>query len=325
VSIFAIGVFGMNMDFRLLGDILPEEMMAVIESSEDTDKPVIAPDVADLVDVTKQVTGVESVNISNVPNASDFERSKDTEESVNASFNVSAVTEVLPQVLGVESVNSSHVLTQEPRVALYLTTHMSPRHVSFLENCWPSMFEQYPILKTVDLLLYTTRLPSDDMLSRLPFRSVLPHLYFNTGKQGGARQAMIDGHEKGWFKPYDWVIRMNPDVLFRGDATDWLWKKFRDENTRVIVNPIMARVCSDFYAFRPEVITDSALKASESIHNTELHLTSLLRNVTRANGRVLVKGPGLKGPGARTGSAHVLHHHAAVMNCPALPAAIDEV
>jgi len=34
-------------------------------------------------------------------------------------------------------------------------------------------------------------------------------------KQQGAKQAMIDPFKHGWFEAYDWVIRLNPDVLVR--------------------------------------------------------------------------------------------------------------
>jgi len=205
---------------------------------------------------------------------------------------------------------------QEPRVALFMTTHMSDLHVAYLERCWPHMLHEYPVLRSVDLLMYTTRLPSDEILSLLPFHSVIPYFFNNSGTQESARQAMIDGHREGWFKPYEWVIRVNPDVLFRGDATDWLWDQFQNESTMVIVNPYQIRVCSDFSAFRPWAITDDALKASAHIYNTEAHVRSLCRNITRQGRTVFVKDLGMNRPGARTGSAHVWHDHASFKECP---------
>lgn len=39
-----------------------------------------------------------------------------------------------------------------------------------------------------------------------------------TEKQLGAHQAMIDAFAKGWFMPYDWIIRLQPDALILNDT-----------------------------------------------------------------------------------------------------------
>jgi hypothetical protein len=33
------------------------------------------------------------------------------------------------------------------------------------------------------------------------------------GRNQGAMQAMIEAVRQGWFQEYDWVLRLNPDVL----------------------------------------------------------------------------------------------------------------
>lgn len=46
-------------------------------------------------------------------------------------------------------------------------------------------------------------------------------------RQQGAIQAMVRPFEKGWFTDYDWVLRVNPDVLIRDDT--WLHEQIYAE------------------------------------------------------------------------------------------------
>lgn len=44
------------------------------------------------------------------------------------------------------------------------------------------------------------------------------HTLYNPGYQAGAIMALVEGFRNNWFAGYDWVIRVNPDVLIRNDT-----------------------------------------------------------------------------------------------------------
>jgi hypothetical protein len=107
------------------------------------------------------------------------------------------------------------------KLVIYMTTHLSKSHLRFL-SCWRDAIKRMEIFKYADLILYTSRQPSLRQLAMLPFHKITMKLYNNTGYSEGAIQAMIDPfvEKMTWFDEYDWVIRLNPDVLIRHDT--WL-------------------------------------------------------------------------------------------------------
>ena len=115
------------------------------------------------------------------------------------------------------------------KVLLYITTHMPAEHVTFLRQCWPlAMILSPQLLQLSDVLFFTTEPPPDDLLddvfrgssSLYPKQSVRVETYDNPGYQGGAILAIKKAIENNWFDGYDWVIRLNPDVLIRNET--WL-------------------------------------------------------------------------------------------------------
>jgi hypothetical protein len=113
------------------------------------------------------------------------------------------------------------------RIAVYMTTHQSEQHLQFLEKCWPHATNHLPLLQHADLIYYYGRDPNATntaleppmrVLKQLQFHNITIRQFENLGYQVGAKQAMVDAFEHGWFDGYDWIVRLNPDVLIRNDT-----------------------------------------------------------------------------------------------------------
>lgn len=233
-----------------------------------------------------------------------------------------------------------------PRVAIYMTTHLSEEHVQFLERCWPSAVRRFQLLREADLIFYTSSLPPKSLLESLGFRNVIvreyqqprEEFYVPNGKrddrQVGAMQAMLDPYIGGWFDDYDWIIRLNPDVLLRDDR--FLREAFSDPSVdaviavchygkgRVITNPqpvanIGGRIQTDFTAFRPSILTyQTLLETRAQAPNAEKHLTDALASTLRQRRYRLLPGSVKQGFQCRVGgqSSPVVHAHELVEACP---------
>ena len=96
--------------------------------------------------------------------------------------------------------------------------------------------------------------------------------------QTGANLGMKLGFEKGWFTNYDWVIRINPDVLIRNSSFVSNVIKGSDQSD---VDGIFAkcsekpqRIHTDFFAFRPRAMSPKAFATM----STQPHTTNLLNH-----------------------------------------------
>ena len=131
------------------------------------------------------------------------------------------------------------------KLVIYMTTHLSKLHLSFLP-CWYDALHRLELFRYADLILYTSSdhdpVP-DHIRQLLPVRNKMILKYYkNTGYQNGAIQAMIDpflvqnnnDNRTSWFDDYDWVIRLNPDVLIRNDT--WLISTMMNASIDAIVH-----------------------------------------------------------------------------------------
>ena len=108
------------------------------------------------------------------------------------------------------------------RLLLYLATHLSDDHAACL-TCWPAMLAHAPLLRTADVLVYAggpaaavpaARLSWESIVNALPNRNATIFFSsFNPGYQDGAKYAMHVALTSGWFDAYEWVVRINPDVM----------------------------------------------------------------------------------------------------------------
>jgi hypothetical protein len=95
-----------------------------------------------------------------------------------------------------------------------------------------------------------------DALARLPNTNVsLAWSSNNPGYQSGAIAGVVIAARLGWFGGYDWVIRVNPDVVF--EDSKFLETHLRQQNTSAVL--AQCKTCSqagivthtDFFAARP--------------------------------------------------------------------------
>jgi hypothetical protein len=122
------------------------------------------------------------------------------------------------------------------RVLIYMATNLSPQHLRYFP-CWEAAARRLPLLQEADLLLFSSVVPDDRTLAslrrgfgnrlRVEYYEEDPATQGDLRRQQGAIQAMVRPFEKGWFTNYDWVLRVNPDVLIRDDT--WLQQQIYAE------------------------------------------------------------------------------------------------
>lgn len=158
-----------------------------------------------------------------------------------------------------------------PRVLLYITTHMSPQHEALLEGCWPYTIANSKLVRMADVTVFLNgdqeRRNYNEALLRQVFygKNITVHHSLNIGYQNGAIAAMAEGDKQGWFQGYDWVVRVNPDVIIRNDT--YILSTIPDAEVDGIFvdcyevckgathcNDTGYLIHSDFIAFRPSVI-----------------------------------------------------------------------
>jgi hypothetical protein len=210
------------------------------------------------------------------------------------------------------------------KTLIYITTHLSETHLAFLRQCWPAMLRNGRLFPQSDVTMFVTMRGggsagavaalaiNDTSLLRQVFHSsnnFTLHALPNPGYQQGAMLAMVEGFERGWFDGYDWVIRLNPDVLLRNET--FLLEQMHDpriygifadcydrvcdhgggnnNNSNKNINMTEALLCArkkrihtDFMAFRPWSVDRHAFRDTNS-SNAEWQATfvfeSILANV----------------------------------------------
>jgi hypothetical protein len=284
-------------------------------------------------------------------------------------FEAKSISYSEEEVIGVTKAPSSLMGPEEEatgkwsdvKLVIYMTTHLSQSHLSFLP-CWNDAIHRLEIFRYADLILYTPNtfdpVPTR-VLQNLPFRNnIIVKYYNNTGYQDGAIQAMIDpflvenndnnnesGNSTSWFDGYDWVIRLNPDVLIRNDT--WLIQTMMDESidailhdcyNRILYPPIQRKIPppqrlpkfhTDFTAFRPnaidrELVLSTPLATFDAVKNrtttnAEMHLTMSLWNIYQSKRFVYVNGGKNSIPGhcrLEGVDSPILHVHEIAQFCP---------
>jgi len=184
---------------------------------------------------------------------------------------------------------------REMRVVLYVTTAASLQHLSFMA-CWPGVMRHLPRLSRADAILYVgsnssitnaTKMAFRQLLGAWPCRVKTVHFGDNPGYQAGAMQAAHVAFAGGWFKGYDWVIRINPDVLIYDEGPMFAlmekedtWGIFvRCDGTCVdhtgCSGPAgwkrgaIRQLHTDFFAVRPERVPAEAFATWKTERNAE--------------------------------------------------------
>jgi hypothetical protein len=157
------------------------------------------------------------------------------------------------------------------KVMLFVTTHMSSQHIWHLKSCWPPALQNSVLLNTADAVVYLN--PKEE--ERKEAMNILKHTFRdqnltihvrdNPGYQEGAMAALSDATREGWFSGYDWVIRVNPDVIIRDD-TFMVDVMENDPNaTGLLINCSNftnstedLKIHTDFFAIKPGVLPSGA-------------------------------------------------------------------
>mmetsp|Transcript_22260 Transcript_22260/g.68289 ORF Transcript_22260/g.68289 Transcript_22260/m.68289 type:complete len:119 (+) Transcript_22260:107-463(+) len=116
------------------------------------------------------------------------------------------------------------------RVLLLITTHLSLEHIAFLRKCWPPATHKSSLLREADVMVYisghltknATRalavaFPPVDRKVSYRRASKMPRVQGGNVmlRQTGAMLGLDTAEREGWWSGYDWVIRLNPDVIVR--------------------------------------------------------------------------------------------------------------
>ena len=148
-----------------------------------------------------------------------------------------------------------------PRVLIYITAACGACHLYDLETRWPSSMRAAPLLVHAEILTYAGCKKNHGAsrwahaLALLPNKNVsLAWSNHNPSKQEGASLAIVTALENGWFAGYDWIIRVNLDVVVKESA--FLESKLLQANTSAVLAICAYNqfnyVPTDFFASRPQ-------------------------------------------------------------------------
>jgi hypothetical protein len=216
------------------------------------------------------------------------------------------------------------------RILIYITTHLSDAHYSYLENCWPALIKKSPLFKQSDFMMFVAE--SQGQKANLTLinsvfaeTGISVHITENPGYQEGAILAFTEAIENHWFDKYDWVIRVNPDVLIRDDS--FLLERFEDSRVHGIFVDCLDRDCptgnkcfdrviqTDFFAVRPNAISPIAVRETKKtfygIGGAEPMANEALASIVKDGADAWVPGAGPQRGECRVvgKSSPVIHTH----------------
>ena len=184
--------------------------------------------------------------------------------------------------------------TNNVRVLIFITTIFSQRHQDYFNCCWPRLLKHSQNLQSSDVMIFSNNETtlSESILSstRQVFTESNIHLNFQFATpdellevqqelrkenrfQRGANLGVKLAIAKRWFEAYDWVIRINPDVLIR-DST-WIWQTMQDpevDGIFVKCHPTIPRIHTDFFAVRTNAIPETAFREMEYDYHSSVML-----------------------------------------------------
>ena len=218
----------------------------------------------------------------------------------------------------IQNVEMFHNITNTlPKVLVFMTTHFSLSHINFLQQCWPKAISRSSLLQSSDVLVFSTGQTNRTLLE-LVFagNNLVVHEEPNPGYHEGAILALHSGGVHGWFNDYDWVIRLNPDVIIRDD-TEIIKNLMNPDIDGIFINCFLdGRIMlqADWLAFRPSALPSPQFPKENG--HAEVTLTQDMQSILQS-GRFMwlpFSGP--------TGSGHcrvigdvVVHNHEYLIVC----------
>jgi hypothetical protein len=214
-------------------------------------------------------------------------------------------------------------------VLLYLTTQASDSHLAFLHTRWPDLLNQSKLLAKADVMIFSTGDPTLNSNLTAAF-SLNPNCtvinFPNPGYQSGANLAMSWASNTGAFARYEWMIRLNPDVLILNDS--WIYETMRDENVDAIFvdcrdqcsighcTSFRSLIHTDFFAIRPQVLRKGSFNSTtfNRTGNAERVATFEFQDILTSGRHRWLPGAGPMNGVCRVGRAGggrspVLHSH----------------
>ena len=185
----------------------------------------------------------------------------------------------------IKSTAHETLVPREMRVLLYFTTFPKHQHLVMMRSCWPSLLSAGKLLHSADVLVFLGGEAEPDTIAqwkaevqKLAANATVVHDSWNPGHQLGAMRAMHLLMKNSWWKGYDWVIRLNPDVLIYDDT--WIDIFFRDEKLSAVLANCQANlmksvghVHTDFFAMRPDRIPENSFADWETARHAETQAT----------------------------------------------------
>jgi len=218
------------------------------------------------------------------------------------------------------------------KVLLYMTTHLSAGHLTTLRACWPSVIANSVLLQHADFLVFTAEdLPVDVRRGVFQNKTVRVEKYDNPGYQQGAKLAMAMLTQQMWYADYDWVIRVNADVLILDD--DWIVQSMLDDD----VGGIFADCAKHKYPcwqYCTGTLTNSDFFAVRTMHlhpglfiglrgedgpcwNAECEVNQAFENIRKSGRDRWIQGVDMGGECRIKGdNVPVLHSHSVYAQCP---------
>jgi len=165
------------------------------------------------------------------------------------------------------------------RVLLYITTHVSDAHKTLLRTCWPDLLTKSSLLRDAEVLVLSTGDKKHNRELVSPFvdnPKVSVVNVPNPGYQEGAHLAMTVGIERGFFNMYDWIIRVNPDVLIVNET--WILQTLHLPDVDAIFVDCLDKSCTDDCANSTILIhTDFFAIRSVMFKSTSFNMTTFSR------------------------------------------------
>jgi hypothetical protein len=214
----------------------------------------------------------------------------------------------------------------EPTILLFLTTQASDSHVAFLHTRWPDLLNHSQLLRKADVMVFSTGDPDLNSALTATF-SLNPSCtvinFPNPGYQAGANVAMSWAANSSAFEGYNWVIRLNPDVLILNDT--WIYETMRNKNVDAIFvdcrekcsisNCTSPRILihTDFFAIRPQVLRKGSFNSTtfNRIKNAEMVATFEFQDILTSGRHRWLPGVGPMKGKCRVRGDHspVIHSH----------------
>lgn len=202
------------------------------------------------------------------------------------------------------------------RVLLYVTTHFSKQHEMYLKYCWPNILARSPLLQAADVAVYLNpskvenRNEAMDVLKEtFADHNLVVYLRENAEYTTGATMAMTEAVTNNYFGGYDWVIRLNPDVIIRDDS--YLMEHMVDPAVSALLINCSRRgnkVHTDFFMIRPHLLSLGSFPTTVFRNNAELSFTrSIQESVLNKGSHRWIPGTNPQSSACRAGDGREFH------------------